>query len=192
MRTVSASASTVLSGRLVPLVLLIEMDLSSPLYLNTSNADLVIASTTYYGTKGMGKVAPQQDVSGDVKGLSFEISGAPSAMVSLALTEKVQGKAVRIKACILDPTTFAFVDTRVRWAGRLDVMTISESQSESGGTATISITAEHAGIDLTRPANVYYSDDDQQRLNPGDLFLQFMADQIDQRIVWPAAEWFRK
>jgi hypothetical protein len=56
VRTVSGSAATILSSGLVPLVLLIEMDLSSPLFLNTSNADLVISGSTYYGTKGMGKV----------------------------------------------------------------------------------------------------------------------------------------
>jgi hypothetical protein len=192
VRTVSGSAATILSSGLVPLVLLIEMDLSSPLFLNTSNADLVISGSTYYGTKGMGKVAPMQDSTGDVKGMSFELSGAPSAMAALALTEKVQGKAVRIKLCVLDPTTFAVVDVRLRWAGLLDVMTISESQSESGGTATIAVTAEHAGIDLTRPVSSLYSDDEQQRLHSGDLFFQFQNDQVDQRIVWPAREWFQR
>ena len=192
MRTIAAGAATILAGHAVPMVMLVEMDLSSPLNLNTSNATLVLGGTTYYGTKGLGKISQIGDTSAEVKGLSFELSGAPSDKISLALTEHVRGKAVRIKIAIFDPTTYALVDTRLRWAGKLDTMAISDAMSANSGTSTITVTAEHAGIDLARTSISVLSDAEQQRLYPGDLFLQYTADQVEQKIVWPAREYFKK
>lgn len=188
MRALTTAAATALSGKSVPLALLIEMDLTSALNLNTSNLDLTISSTTYYGTKGLGKISAIEESSAEVKGLQFELSGVRSDMLSLALSEPIQGKAVRLKIAVFDPSTYAVLDTRLRWAGRLDVMTVQESDNGS----VISVSAEHAGIDLTRPASSLYTDAEQQRLASGDLFLQFLADQIEQRVVWPSAEFFKK
>ena len=188
MRVVSPSAAAALAGSGLPIALLIEMDLSSALYLNTSNIDLVIGGTTYYGTKGMGQIAPMADTPAEVRGLTFQLGGCPSDKIALALSEPVQGKAVRIKTAVLDPSTYAVLDTRLRWAGRLDVMTINDAP----GAATISCSAEHAGMDLARAASSLYSDAEQQRLQPGDLFLQFLADQVDQKVVWPNREFFKK
>ena len=95
MRTIAAGAATSLAGHAVPMVMLVEMDLSSPLNLNTSNATLVLGGTTYYGTKGLGKISQIGDTSAEVKGLSFELSGAPSDKISLAL----KGRAVKIVTC---------------------------------------------------------------------------------------------
>lgn len=188
MRTVSTAAAAVLAGSAVPIALLVEMDLSSPLFLNTSNLDLVVSGTTYYGTKGLGAIAAMAETPAEVKGLTFTLSGVPSTSISLALSEPVQGKAVRIKLAILDPSTYRVLDVRERWAGLLDVMTINDS----AGAATINVSAEHAGMDLARAATSLYSDSEQQRLHGGDLFLQFMSDQVEQRIIWPAAVFFRK
>lgn len=188
MRTLTGAAITAISGKTLPMALLIEMDLTAALNLNTSNLNLVIGGTTYYGTKGLGKIGAIEESSAEVRGLQFELAGVRSDMLSLALSEPVQGKAVRIKTAIFDPATYTVLDTRLRWAGRLDVMTIADADQAS----VITVTAEHAGIDLTRPASSLYTDAEQQRLRAGDLFLQFLADQVEQRIVWPSAEFFKK
>lgn len=189
MRTLSVGAVAVLAaGATPPVALLVEMDLSSPLTLNTTNINLVVSGTTYYGTRGLGKIGAAVDTPAEVQGLRFDLAGAASDRVALMLGEPVQGKGVRIKLAILSPATYQVLDARQRWSGKLDVMGLSES----GGTATLSVSAEHAGIDLTRPASSLYSHAEQQRLHAGDLFLQFLADQVDRRIVWPAAAFFRK
>lgn len=188
MRTVSPAAAAVLAGGLVPMALLIEMDLTQTLYLNTSALDLVINGTTYLGTKGLGKIAAIADTPAEVRNISFELSGVPSSQISLALSEPVQGKAVRIKTAIFDPVTYQVLDVRQRWAGVLEPMTINDAPA----AATINITAEHSGIDLTRPATSLYDNAEQQRLHPGDLFLQFVADQVDRRIIWPTSEFGKK
>lgn len=75
--------------------------------------------------------------------------------------------------------------TYLRWSGLLDVMAIEGGPA----TATIKVSAEHAGIDLIRPTVSLYSDAEQRRLAANAPSLQYMADQQDMRVVWPAASW---
>ena len=188
MRSLSAAEITALQSGNVPLAILVEMALSTPLNLNTSSLDLNIGGTTYYGTRGLGTIDAVQETPAEVKQLRFTMSGVPTASIALALTEPVQGKLVTLKLAIFDPATYQVLGSHTRWAGRMDVMSISDG----GGSATLTVTAEHAGIDLTRPGVSLYTDLEQQRLYPGDLFLQYLNDQVEQRIVWPAASWGRQ
>lgn len=188
MRTLTAPALAALQGRSLPLAILVEMALSSPLNLNTASLDLTVDGTTYFGTKGLGSIEAIQETPAEVRALKFTLTGVPSTSIALALTEPVQGKLVTIKLAIFDPSTYRILDVRTRWAGRLDVFTIDDG----GATSTLSVTAEHAGIDLTRPGNSLYTDAEQQRLNPGDFAFQFLNDQVEQRIIWPSASYGRK
>ena len=185
MRTIASSALTVIAGRNVPMALLVEMQLTTPLYLNTTSLDLVIGGNTYYGTRGLGTIDAVQESVAEVKQLKFTMSGVPSSAIALALTEPVQGKLVTVKLAIFAPTTFAVLDVHTRWQGRLDVFSIDDG----GATSIISVTAEHAGIDLMRPSNSLMTDLEQQRIHAGDLSMQYMNSQVEQTIVWPAASW---
>jgi len=188
MRTLSAAALAALQRSPLPIAVLVEMDLASPLYLNTSSLNLVVGGNTYLGTGGLGRIEAIQDSPSEVKPLRFELSGVPTTSVSFALAEPVQGKAARIKLAIFDPDTYAVLATYLRWSGLLDVMAIEDGPT----TATIKVSAEHAGIDLIRPTVSLYSDAEQRRLAANDPSLQYMADQQDMRVVWPAASWGRK
>lgn len=188
MRTLTSAALAALSRSPLPLALLVEMDLTAPLYLNSSSLALTLNGTAYLGTAGLGKVEAVQESPAEVKQLKFELSGVPSTSIALALAEPVQGKAARIKLAIFDPDTYQLLDVRLRWAGRLDVMAIEDGN----GTAKLSVTAEHAGIDMLRPVTSLYTNAEQQRLHPGDPSFQYVADQAETRIVWPAASWGRR
>ncbi len=188
MRTLSSPSLAAIAARTAPLALLVEMDLSQQLLMNSATVDLTIGALTYLGTKGLGKVEAIRETPAELAQLKFEISGVPAAQIALALAEPVQGKAVRVKLAIFDPSTYLLLETQLRWSGLLDVMTVSDGVP----LATIAVTAEHAGIDLLRPVASVYSDAEQQRLNPGDLFCQFVSDQADQRVIWPAASWGRQ
>jgi hypothetical protein len=185
MRTLSAPEIAALQLPTLPIVLLVEMDFSSTLYLNSSSLSITTGGNTYLGTAGLGKIEAIQESPAEIKQLKFELSGVPSTSISLALGEPVQGKAVKVSIAIFDPTTYAILGVHLRWAGLVDVMTIEDGV----GTAIVSVTAEHAGTDLLRAYPSLYSDAEQQRLNPGDLAFRFNADQVEQRIVWPASTW---
>lgn len=188
MRSLSGPTIAALQRVPLPMTLLVEMDLTVPLFLNTSPLNLVISGNTYIGTKRLGKIEPLQDSPSEAKGLRFEMSGVPATHIALARTERVQGKAVRIKTCIFDPDTYQPLDVRLRWAGMLDVFVIEDGAQ----SATLQVTAEHIGIDLIRPVTSLYSDSEQRRLYSGDPSLQFISDQTEMRIVWPNAAYFKK
>ena len=186
MRTLSAPELAALGRSPLPLAVLVEMDLASgALNLNTASIDLTLGGTVYYGTHGLGKIDPLQDSPAEIRAVKFELSGVPSANVALALAEPVQGKDVRIKLALFDPDTYVILGTHLRWAGRLDVMAIEDGPL----TATLQVSAEHAAIDLLRTMPSLYSDSEQRRLYSGDPSLQYMADQVDMRVIWPAASW---
>lgn len=188
MRTLSSGEAAALSAPTLPLVVLVEMDLTSPLYVCTAGIDITVGGSTYIGTGGLGQIDAVQDSPAEIKPLAFRLSGVPSAMVSLALSEPVQGKAVRIKSLMLDPSTYQPFTPRLRWQGRGDFLALADGPD----TAVITFTAEHGAIDLLRGSPSYWSDAEQRRLFSGDPSLQYLVDQVEQRAVWPAASFFRK
>lgn len=188
MRTLSTAAAAALAGQCVPVAILVEMDLTDPLNLNTSSLDLTIGGTTYFGTGALGQIDPITETSSEIPQVGFTLAAADPTMISLALQEPVQGKAVRIKLAIFDPSTGALLDSPLRYAGNLDTMSISDGRD----SASIKVTSESVLLDLLRPKGLYYNDLDQQSLAPGDLAFQFVNDQVEQKIVWPTAAFFQK
>ena len=63
--------------------------------------------------------------------------------------------------------------------GRMDVMNI-----EIGNTATITVTAESRLADWNRARTSRYTDEEQQRLYPGDKGLQYVAQTAEMELVW--------
>jgi hypothetical protein len=188
MRTISTAGATALSNAVVCMAMLVEMDLTQPLNLNTSSLSLVLGGVTYSGVGGLGQIDAITESSGDLPRLNFSLAGVQPSAISLALSEPVQGAAVRIKMAVFDSATGAPIDVRQRYAGYLDVMSVSDGKD----SATLSVSSESAMLDLIRPTGIYYNDIDQQALNPGDLAFQYVNDQVDQKIVWPSAKFFEK
>lgn len=189
MRTLSSPGLAALQAISTPIVLFVEMQLASPLYLNISSWDIDWAGKTWLGTKNFGSIEPITQTTTDTPGLRFQLSGVPNDLIAIALAEPpVQGKACNIYVGIMDPDSYVLLDITLEWAGRLDTMTVRED----GAGAVIQVTAEHVGIDLLRAAPTRYTDADQQRLYPGDKGLEFVTDSAAQEIVWPASSFFRQ
>lgn len=187
MRSLSPAATAALAARPVGLAQLVVMELTTTVYLNTTPWTLVWDGNTYLGAANAGSIDVIDDSPGELKGLTFQLNGVGADYIALALAEPVQGKAVTIHTAIFDAAS-QVADAVLEWAGRLDTMTIRED----GGSAVVTVTAEHVGIDLLRPCNLLFSQQDQLRLYPGDNFSEYVIDQADQQIVWPAASYFRR
>lgn len=187
MRILTPEADAALDAGLVVMALLLEMDLSTPLYLNPSRLNLVVEGRTYLGTAGLGNISSIKDTGSEQAKLSFELSGVPSDAIALALGERVQGKDARIFLALFHTDTGVLLDKKQRWAGWLDVMAIQDGPS----TATIQVTAEGATLDLLRPSGYLYSHDDTQLLAPGDMFCRYVNDQVEQKIIWPSVEFYK-
>jgi valyl-tRNA synthetase len=120
--------------------------------------------------------------------LTFTLSGLPSSQLSLVLQETVQGRVVQISVAIFDPATHQVLDVALEWQGLLDTMQVAED----GQTATVTVNAESAGLDLLRSSPLRYTDVEQQRLFPGDRGFEYVNDQADREIVWPARSYFER
>lgn len=186
MKTLAAPAAALLGHRLA-LAQLVEMDLTAPLYVTTARDNITHGGKTYIGGRQTA-IDAIKDQGGEIAGLAFQLSGVPSDMLAVALAEPIQGKAVRVFTCIMDPDSQAIVDVQPAWAGTLDQMPISEGQD----SAVITVTAEHRGITFARAKGLRYADGDQQRLYPGDRCLEFLIAQATHADVWPAAAFFRQ
>jgi hypothetical protein len=188
MRTLSAPAVTALAAGGVTIVQLVLMQFpSGSVALNTSTWDLQWGGVTYKGAFGLGTISALEDAPGEVRGLTFEMSGVSSAAVSLALdgAGEVQGTPLTIRTAILN-ADYQIVDAPIEWIGTLDTMQLSED----GDTAVIRASAESSAVDLLRGASLTYSQADQATLHPGDRAFEYVVSQADQPVVWPAREWF--
>lgn len=194
MRTSTLAEQTAASSYLLPMALVCEMDLAVPLLLSSAVHDLTLNGSQYMGTRGFGKVEPIRDSAGEYSRLKFSIGGVPATHIALADSTDTAGKEVRIGVARFDPSTFQLISIRYRFVGKLDPIIITDVPASEGaaGTTTLEVTAESIASSLMRPVTSLYSDAEQQRLYPGDLFLQFVSDQAEMRVVWPAASWGRQ
>ena len=85
-RTMTAGmVSEVTTAQLSP-VLLVDMDFTTPVYLWTGYGTLTYAGKGYLGTGDLGTIAPVEETTDlSARGLMFQLSGIPTAFISLAL-----------------------------------------------------------------------------------------------------------
>ena len=188
VRAVSGPAAAVLSGPVVPFALLIEMQLTSTVRLNTSAVTINYGGFDWLATGALGAVEEVADGMGEFAPLKFTLSGVPSDVLAIALAEPVRNKACSLWLAVLDPDTHAVLDAPLIWTGTLDTMSVQQE----GATSVVSVTAEHAGAGYARVKPLRYTDADQQRLYPGDTSLRFVVSQSQHQDVWPAASYWKK
>jgi hypothetical protein len=139
-----------------------------------------------------------------VKGASISLSGIPSNLLSLALSEPYQGRIAKIyfgtfqQGSILQETSDYILlqdGSRINleststgfnelFSGYMDQMNIEES----GDTATIEMMVENKLIDLERARVARFTSGYQKSVYPGDLGMDFIEDLQDRKISWGRAE----
>jgi hypothetical protein len=139
-----------------------------------------------------------------VKGASISLSGIPSNLLSLALSEPYQGRIAKIyfgtfqQGSILQETSDYILlqdGSRINleststgfnelFSGYMDQMNIEES----GDTATIEMMVENKLIDLERARVARFTSGYQKSVYPGDLGMDFIEDLQDKRVSWGRAE----
>lgn len=188
MRTLTAPTIAALNGSVLTIVQLVLIQFPSiTVALNSANRDIDFAGVTYRGAAGLGTINPIEDSPGEVKGLQLEMSGVPTAYLSLALADSslVQGSPLVIRLAILNAAG-QVLDAPIDWAGRMDTMSIEED----GSKCSIGVTAESSAVDLLRGNSLTTSDADQRFLFPGDLAFQYVNPQANVPIVWPTKQLF--
>lgn len=193
-RSLTSNQQTAIAAGNVVMVLFVEMLFDAgALRVTSMGYDIDFNGHTWQGVGQLGSLQPVREAEGgEVSGLQFELSGVPSALLSLALSEatEAQGRACNVYVGFLDPATYTLIDNAAvdEWKGKLDVMTVGDDGEQS----VIRVTAENELFDFQRPDVLLWTDEEQQRLYAGDLGLQYVAQQGVRPLVWPAASFFAR
>lgn len=185
-RGVSTGFNTATAAAHVVQFPLVEMQLASgTLYVCGAAHDVAWGGNTYLSARGLGQIDEIEETDAEVRGLAFVLQGVTPDIIALALTDQSQGRPVIVRHAVLNGATLE-VDPNV-WTGRIDTIQIID-----GPTPAVRVTAEHRLVAWQTPQPVRFSDADQQRLFPGDLFFSHAEATTNAVLVWPAKQFFER
>jgi hypothetical protein len=142
--------------------------------------DLVWNNETWTGTGTLLSVSNvTEDNQVSAKGVNIVLDGIPPELISVALQSCRQGADGRIYLGFMSANQVVS-DPLLLFEGKLDVPVINEGAEASN----ISISYESRLIDLLRPRESRFTDEDQKREFPGDLGCEFVISLQDKSIKW--------
>lgn len=184
-RSIGSDFSTQLSsGNIRPFYAISVAFKDSTLRLWTGLGDLFFDSATFIGSGNLLSISNINETA-DIRasGVKVSLSGLDSSILSSSISQDSEGGIVKIYFGVLETSSnqTQVVDTPYQlFEGSLDTIQISET----GQTATITVTVENKLITLERPRNRRYTDQDQKNLFSGDKGLEFVDDLQDKELIW--------
>lgn len=147
----------------------------------TGSHEITWDGKVWQGIGALGGVSSIEETT-EIKATSVTVflSGVPSSMISLVLSEVRQGKPGRIWEGGLSDSGVVIADPYKSFEGRLDVAEIDEQ----GETCTITITYEGRLADLETPRERRYTPADQAIDYPGDKGFDFVGKLQDLVLSW--------
>lgn len=169
----------------------------------TGLGTLSVGGVDYVGTATIMSVSPiEETIEIAARGAQFVLTGIPSDLLSLALSEPYQGRIAKIyfgmmsvperllteagaiitteNLLPLDISSGKQSELVEIFSGFMDTMQIADEVE----TSTITLTAENRLISLERPKSRRYTSEDQKREFSADLGLDFVNDLQDKEIKW--------
>lgn len=140
---------------------------------------------------GMGSIdglSVSADQSAD--NVTFTLSGVDASILASALEETpdVNQRSVRVFLQLFDGDWQPIGAPIGIWWGFLQPPKVTRTamQDDKGGTQTVSVSAENAFFNRSRPPSGRYTDRDQQKRAPGDKFLQFISSLLFKVFTYPS------
>lgn len=173
--------NAITAGTVVPVLLIVAEFDSETLRFWNGVGDFVFAGDTYTGAGILLKVSDITETQNiEARGATFELSGIPSSLISVALSEEYQGRRITQTFAPLDTNGVPVADTFTFFSGKADVMTIEDG----GQFATIRMTAESDLIVLSRVSERRRTPEDQKLKYPSDTFFDLVVSLQGKDIVW--------
>lgn len=145
--------------------------------------DLSWNGFTWTGTGNLLTISSVQEAADiSANGVTVNLNGVPSELISLALQSCKQGASGFVYLGFLNNGSVV-ADPVLLFEGRLDIPSIEEM----GDSATVSISYESRLIDLERQRETRYTNEDQQREFAGDLGFEFVPALQDKSLTWGRA-----
>ena len=181
-RTLPAALATELSATELKPFYAIEMVFDSgTVRFWTGYGDITANGETWTGSGTILAISNSNETTDlAANGLTFTFNGLEASFVAIALTENYRGRLVRCYLGCLDSENQPVSDLYQLFAGRMDVMSITED----GTTASITISSENVLIDLERPRIRKYTDEEQRKRFSNDNSLELVASMQDKQISW--------
>lgn len=143
--------------------------------------DIIYNAETYSGAGTLLNISEVEETQKmQANGVTFSISGIPSSLVSLALSDNYQGKPITAWFAVLDSSGSLIADPYQLFSGKMDVMEINDD----GETAIITIRAENDLVDLRDARERRYTPEDQKTDYPNDLGFDFVPTIQEIEIQW--------
>ena len=180
----------------------LRFDGDNTLRLWTGQGTLVLEDgTSWVGTGNLLNISAIEETSElAVKGATLTLSGVPSEVLSLALSEPYQGRVCNIYfgtfsqgSILQESSSYILLQDGSRinlettdkgfneiFSGYMDQMNIEES----GETSTIQLLVENKLVDLERARVARFTSGYQKSIYAGDLGLDFLEDLQDKQISW--------
>ena len=177
----TAFKNETLASEITPIAL-VDLDFSGGhVRVWTGQGDLTWDGKTWTGTGTLLNIdAIQESTDIAAHGVSLQLNGVPSELLSTVLTEHYQGRAAVIYLAALNSSQAVIADPFILWSGRMDVMQIQDAAE----TATITLNAENRLIDLERQRERSYTDLDKKNFFSSDRGLEHVAAQLDRELNW--------
>lgn len=174
------------------------------LYMWTGIGDLVFNGITYIGTGQFLEISELRETAEiSAKGATVSLSGIPSNLISLAISEPYQGRKCKILFGLIDANrqflkledgSFLLAEDGSRidvsqgavspvvevFNGYIDQMVINEGAD----TSNITISVESRLIDLERARIFRFNDQNQKARYPTDRGFEFVEDLQDKQFNW--------
>lgn len=181
-RDLTASVKSAIEATQVAPFLLFEAEFADGyLRLWSGIGDISWNGYTWTGVGTLGSISPISETDEvQANGISVSLTGIPSDYVSLILSDVRQGKMGRVYVGFLDANGVIVSDPYMAFEGRLDVPAIEEA----GEDAMITITYESRLIDLQRPREIRFTDEEQKRLYPSDKGLEYVTSMQEVTLSW--------
>ena len=180
-RSLSANMVTEVSASQLSPIILASLSFATPVNLWSGYGTITYAGTGYLGIGTLGTISPVEETTDlAARGITMQLSGVPTAMIAVALSENYQGKECSVMFGALDSSGSLVSNPITVFSGRMDVMNISDD----GQNATIGMSAENKLVDFRRPREVRYTDEEQKNLYSSDKGLEFVNSIQEKQIYW--------
>jgi hypothetical protein len=175
------------AGEALPMPQLVEIMTTVPQRYTTGGYPLTWGGFTWQAV-GLA-IEPIEDEAGngDPSQITLALPAVTSKQLALALVEPIDGVRVRIYDALVDPDTMVVEHAELVWSGTANTPGIDD-----GDVATMTILCEHRAAIAFRPKASRYTNDEQQRLYPGDTAFDYDPGLDRGSVVWPAASFFRQ
>lgn len=177
-RTVPADLLTALGQSEVYPFYAVDMNFdTAPLRFWTGYGDRTIFTNTYTGTGNLLSISGLEEANDlSAKGVTLQLSGVPTEIVSLALQEPYQRRSCKIYF----GTTNTAVPIEV-FSGLMNTMVIQDG----GDSSVIELTVESKLLRLNKASNWRYTQENHQsRHSEEDTFFSYVTDLQNRDIIW--------